>query len=532
MKIWKVTISCLIGVLAVNIAYAQNSEAYKVRLINQKAIELINNRYKWASEIFSQEGLESFRRLLKSKKNSKVANDILPDNNLNEQLNPFAYGREFSNTYDEYSYQSNVSVYYLSPISFQSGKQINGQITLHVKKAIQGVNKKYGTKYTDTLPYQFDIGFKGSTSANGTYRVDRIFIEEISILEPQGKYCFLDINKKFLSKRESMANEQIFVNEHPIKTDSTGRIFLKDVTKPIRLKTHDETIYETKIVGVDSIDEQTDNNTDKNVVKVTFKQPAFFTELRAGLTPSLPVKIESNEFEAKLADGNNFLASAALGFVFHRSEKNRYAVSTGIEYNKIEYSINKSEYNKSFGERPDPDGDRYKPEVAVLDVSEKHSLDILSVPFKANADYNLFNDHYLTAGAGLAYNHLISGNYKSSGKGLYSGTYVKDEFFDVKIAKDDIYKNEFGKSDLSKDESLETAQSFLAWKFNVGWQYKISRRLFIRATANYQTSSAALFEKGDKALSKEKDQINSLTNISNEVYLDQLSFNAGIVINL
>jgi len=517
-------IALLIFLLAGHQLPAQNKqEEQKVRKVYQNALELVLQDYKWACKVFTGDELENdFKPILTEQ--AMIANDVLPANQLNEQLGATDYAKELIYYYDEYKYSVDLAVTYVSTVNFHNQDYSKGDLTLYVEKAIEGVYDDYDTKYRDTLSYKFDVEFNG---VNGTYR-----ISGIDLLEEQGKYCFLEPYQKSLSGKEPMTNKKLIVGDRTVKTDNSGRVFLKDVKGSVNVKTTDRRIYEEQQLRADAIGNNSQQGVDDNVVPLTFKLPYFYAEISGGYVPGVPVSLgDDGAIPVNITSGNeiNYNAGMDFGLILYRNEWSRYSVSLGANYSKVAYQLGKDEHTIKSDEQV-RDGVAYTREVTVSGIKETHQMAYLNTPLRANALVHAYKDHYVDVGVGIGYNLNLEGQYETSANGQYTAVYG-EEYFNLRISDEEVYE-ELGSSTLNAAENLELAQSFMTWQVNLGWQYRLSRRLFLQLGGKYEASTRSIFQEGNKRLSWNKGELNSLTNIKNKIFLDRFSINVGLSMNL
>lgn len=495
---------------------AQEDGDSKIRMINLEVLHLLDE-YERESDIFKQKDYYRFSRIFKSEE-SNIANDVLPDNKLNEQITVEEYPKKLNEYYTEIDYSSGLNVQYLSPVTFTS--DTSGHLTAFAEKTIRGKNK-YDVLYADTLLYEFKIRFNGL--GQGNYK-----ITEIKIDEPQGKYCLVEAYRKPLLGKKLMKEEDLIINQDTLSTNEKGRILLKDVNKDFELKTVDENIYEIEEIQVDEIGEDSGEDRDKNLAKVDFKEPFLYWKAELEYMGSPPVTLEQKEHNISVTSTEiNYSAGAKIGVILGHNQWSRYLLSSGVFYSDFQYQLGMKQYYEKDEDATDPDGDDYTRNIRITGIEESHELTMLSFPLMLTGEFQVSRKFYLDLGAGIRYFVPIKAVAHKKANGNYSGTY--DQYFDVTIEEKGIY--DFGRYDLDfQNQSLSVSSNLLAWKTNAGVKYQLSRREFLNVDFTLMKSFNPMFDEEQKILSENKDELNSLTSLEDSFILDNWSINVGYLI--
>ena len=500
--------------------FAQSSNDYAIRKINLNALSLIDD-YERECDIFVKDDYNDFLNVFKNEK-IKIANDVLPDNKLNQELSVKEYPQILRQYFDKYSFETDISVMYLSPVRFdENGK--SGELTIYTKKWIKGKHEKYGTLYSDTLRYDFVIQFDG---VNGTYK-----IKNIKIHEKKGKYCIVEAYRKSLFNKTSLENEKLIIDNDTVKMDSTGKYFFKNVKNDLIISTVDETIYEKKMIEKKDIGKNNEKNRDKNVEELSFKEPFLFwqIELSTPLPNEVFINSKSNQYNINFQQGKNtnYSIGSQFGLILFRNQWSRYAISTGVYYDEYNYNLRLATYKNSY-EATDPDNYEYIRTNKISSISETHNINFLSFPLELDARYHIYGKHFFNIGIGVRFYQGINKSYEIDAKGAYSGYYP--DLFDITISENGVY--DFGVYDLKANKTLEIHKNLKAWNFEIGWQYKLNRRSFIDCSFTYLYNSKNVFNFHNKKLSRNYENINSLTQITDKFYINNWLINVGFLINI
>ncbi|MFW5983031.1 MAG: hypothetical protein ACOCQ4_00905 [bacterium] len=492
--------------------HAQKSDDEKARLIYMEALRVIDE-YKWNCKVFKREDLYDFLDVFTAD-TAKIANDVLPDNRLNEQLTAEQYPIKLSGNFKELSYEADVDVRYLSPITFMN--DTSGYLTAYVDKFIKGKHVNYDNLYSDTLGYRFEIRFNG---LRGNYR-----ISEIKVERPHGKYGIVEASRKQLFGSNIMSNEKLIINRDTFQTDTNGQIFLKDLNNNLTIITVDENIYETEEVKIDQIGVKSENEQDKNLVKVDFKEPFLYWKTDVEYLASLPVKISDSDYDINITSNEiNYNAGFKIGAILASNQWSRYTFSAGISYSKYHYQLGLMHYQKSY-DATDTDGDAYERIIDLDNFKETHSLQMLSFPLTLSGDIKIYKDFSLSAGGGVRYFLPVNTSCQMKTQGQYSGYY--EDLYGITFSEKGVY--DFGQYTLNeKNKSLNVKNDLIAWNVNLGVKYQLTRRNSLNIDVSYLKSFDYIFQEDKKQLSPNKDNLNSLTNLEHKFLLENWLINVG-----
>ena len=495
----------------------------EIRKINLKAISVIDD-YARKCDIFHKSDFYTFKRIFKSE-TTNVINDVLPDNNLNDQLTIKEYPRKLSRYFDENTFTTKIEILYLSPVKADNDRE-GGSVEVMVEKFIQGKHKSFDTYYQDTLLLNFHICFD---EKNGDYK-----IENIDIVSKQGKYLFIEAYKNYILGKSRMKNEGLIINGDTVQLDSTGRVFFKDVSDDLYVLTKNKNIFDEKFLKVSEIGvSDNDKKKDKNIEELAFKVPFLFSSMEFGYNPQgfSPVSVISNENDINVTKSDqanpesNKSLSLKLGVILWKNESTEFTFTGGITYGKYNYGLKANSIKYSYQD-VDPDSMKYRRVIDVSKIKENHDMTYIKFPFNFNLTYKLFDQNHIGVRFGVNYYESIKSNYEINANALYSGQYP--DLYGITISEKGIY--DFGEYSMNNSGELNNPNKLISFNFGVNWKYNLDRRNSIVLGLGYEYSQQNMFAQEKMKLSRNYEKINSLTVLDDGFAVKNWNVNFGYII--
>jgi hypothetical protein len=500
-----------------NSVYAQEiSKDYYIRKINLRALDLLND-YQNYCNCASEESITYFKNLF-SDSAVLVANDILPDNNLNEKINLEDYVFLINKYYSqEISYT--VIPIAISPITYIS--TFNGSVNIDAIKIISGNTKKQ-FNYNDTLKLKFSIVFN---YLNKSYK-----ISDINQLENKGKYCIISANKKTPFSLTPIVSDTLILNNSKIALDERGYYIYKNLSDKdqIVIRTNDINIPGEKRINATDIGLKP-NQVDKNIVAVNFKIPFLTIQPVYKFIPfkASPLKYVGSEFNFSLLNNYSYSGGIRIGFLIKNSSKGYFQIKTGVHLFNYDYNISLNEFSKTVL-AVDADQGAYIRTNFLTGITEKNSLQQLAIPLVFEKGFNINKNNliYLCAGGYLIPSSTLK--YDGSAQALYKGNYK--DLYNITISENGVY--DFGTFQISSQKTIKTSTPEFSIEAATGYSRRINSRIMVNAGFSYYRSISLVFNNLKDNLSNDYSELNSLTNLSNQFILNFFTLDFGLTIKI
>lgn len=487
----------------------------QIQFINLNALNLIE-QYQFSFNLKRARDYDDFTMLFENS-DVLITNDIMPDNNLNDQVTIDQYLSLYDSYYSR-PFNVEIEPYEVRPIHVLDNK--TGLVSIYAKKIASGPTKKE-VRYQDTFDLEISIKFN---LANSSFK-----IASIKSLKEQGKYYNLvldinnlrDINDSLIMQ---VGKDKGSLGTKKIVPTEKGQYLVRNIdqekdTVIIICSANLSLIPKYKLTNKNFERLKPALNKDKNSKIITFRQPLFYSEIVFGLNPfnQSPVEFTGNSYESNLT--NNMSYYVGLNFGFSILKKRQLFIKAGLHFKQLEYINNLSSFSYSKS-TVDSEFYSYLRTNTVSDIHEKTDLDYLVVPLALEKFFNLDKTHnyFISVEVGAAMNFLLNSNYKSDAEALYSGYY--EDLFQITIAQNGVY--DFGEFDLSDSGELESEKMTYSIYSSVGIGKFISRRSSIRFNCTYLKGIDYIFKETNNELSNDSSYLNSLTSISNQYHLNEL----------
>lgn len=518
--LFKNTLATLILLLISSITYSQDriDKGFEQE-VNLGALKLVE-KYQFLYDMRKGRDYDNFVALFEDE-NSEMNNDIMPDNNVNKSVRVNDYINLFDDNYKE-PMQVQIEPYEIS--SIRDYKNKTGELSVFAKKKISGFTKKM-INYKDTFDVEIIIKFDLNLKKH------KYQIKKVALIESKGKYFVIDGKvKTTLKDAVSMSQKHsLLVNGNRISLDSEGRYVLKNLTRSNKFKIEsiDENIVGSAIVTLDNIDEfDTSKEGDKNTRQIVFKKPLFYSGVGISLNPlkSSPVKYTGASKHYSLSNNLSYDVGVDLGIHLNKDYNSRYNFyfKTGVHYKNLDFTINLAQYSYATLEI-DPDYYEYERIHSFTDVSETINLSYFVLPVAFNTTYSI-NEFILNFEVGTQWHYSLASNYSSKANALYSG-YYKD-LFNITFAENGVY--DFGSYDIQGEGDLEPLESMFSTYYSIGIARKISKRTLLSLSFLNNYGFSNMFEENTKEYSGDSEELNSVTNISNEFSLSEIFLNLSL----
>ena len=204
--------------------FAQSRKSDSIsRHVNLEALKLIE-RYENGYIFRSNRDYDNFERLFEDE-TTPIFNDILPDNNLDQQIGI----KDYLNLIDEYYDKSEMNVevipYEIGKINFSS-EYSSGSVDVYADKIISGETKS-GFNYIDTFEIIIQVSFD-----RNKYK-----IANIEATKNYGKYCLIQVNSKnVFGSTKILENHILLVNTKRVQVNENGLYFIKRIDDYTEIK--------------------------------------------------------------------------------------------------------------------------------------------------------------------------------------------------------------------------------------------------------------------------------------------------------
>lgn len=518
MNLLKKTIGTCILLLISSITYSQdNIDDRTTQKVNLEALKLVE-KYQFFYDMRKGRDYDNFINLFVDE-NSEMNNDIMPDNNLNENVKINDYIYLFLDNYKK-PMQVEIEPYEISSIrDYDDGK---GELSVFVDKKISGYTNK-DINYEDTFDVEIIIEFD---LTKNVYKIRSVLLEE-----ELGKYFVVDSKiKPTIGGAKSMTDgDSLLINGNYVTLDSKGLYIIKNINESnvYVVKSSNENVIGSASISISNIDKyERSERGDKNTRQIVFTKPLFYTEVGVSLNPFKlsPIKYVGDGNQYSLNNNFSYDIGIDLGMHLNKNSNSKYNFyfKTGLHYKNLNYTVNAMQYIYST---PEIDSDNYEYERTnnITNISETINLSYFVLPIAINTTFN-FDEFILNFEIGAQWHYSLSADYSSKANALYSG-YYKD-LYGITFAENGVY--DFGKYDIEQKGELLPVKSMFSAYYSIGIGRRISKRTTINLSFINNYGFSNMFEEDTKSYSGNSEELNSVTNISNEFRLREIYLNLNL----
>ena len=208
---------------------------------------------------------------------SKVCNDIMPDNYLNKMVTI----DEYLNLFNEY-YKKPINVkvtpFELSTIRVHDTNK--GELSIYCHKIMSG-NTKAQINYVDTFLIEIIVNYD---ILKDVYKINTILLSE-----SKGEYFVLEANvKNAFGKDGVLKSDSLIINGNIVRLNEKGQYIIKGIndSNSFVIESTNEDIICINTINKNTCDNYIKSeNGDKNTKKLYFKHAFFYSELSIAVNP-------------------------------------------------------------------------------------------------------------------------------------------------------------------------------------------------------------------------------------------------------
>jgi hypothetical protein len=475
------------------------------------------DQYALLSGISNDDERDDFYKLFENE-NVLIANDIMPDNKLLEKLTVKEYADKIPE-FHSLAISTSIRPYL---IGFENFTDLNsGTFWVDAKKYILGMSKK-GIVYKDT----FDIRITYKVN----YNKNEFKITDITLNSKRGHYLVITSFSKGLFKKKTMSLDTILIKNKLIKLNEDGQYLIRDfeMKSPIIIEPYSEDLMGSYMLSEKNLELVLANKNNENNIDLIFRKSLFFVEPNYSFNPLSSFSPISTTY-SNIVQNNifSFSTSFIISTNLYRGKKGYWDIRTGITYANFNYNNvlnNNSETYNSI----DVGNSNYVRTNQISNLVEKHKITYLSIPVNLEKGFHLKKGYGIYFNTGISFVFGINGERKTNTNANYSG-YYKD-LFGITIKENGIY--DFGYYNLEKSSTLETVSSLFTIDTGAGMYKKISKKTLVKIGLNYQKSLRGLFENNSSSISRNKNELNSITQLNNNFNINFFSLNLGFKYSL
>ena len=501
------------------LSHSQNLSDLERRELINGAIGFLDDEYLNYCDYSTSDNYQ-FKRLFVSD-DLLIANDVLPDNNLDSQIKVKDYHFTLPKYYNKSMLSNKLKYLGISSIERKGGFFL---LKISTEKRISGYTKN-GINYSDSLKLDFTIRCIPSNNSDlfFTYK-----IESIQIIEDYGKYLLIYAeSKSFLMKPFTLIDTSIIYlnNKKEIKLDlnKEGYKLLKRAPNNLTFKANN---YENPFYVPLDISNSSPYSSDPNGRKISFKVHPFYVHLNGNFTPNFQSQRLLNISALDNIETQNILAASgnlAFGARVFNAKRIGINLEFGGSYSTYNYQFNIDNTIYTY-DAEDPDNYQYIREISVTDYNEDINLSFYSYNFLLNPFLKISKKIRLNLLSGIELFQSIQTNSEVSANANYTGYY--EDLFQIRISENGVY--DFGNYSLEDNSSLELTKNLWSYNFGGGLEHNITPKTIINFFILKKVTTNPIFNKKDKLITTESNEINSITSLSNDIYLNQLTLGLGL----
>lgn len=500
-------------------AFAQALDESKLRFIRYQALLLVD-KYAQNCDLSDNYEVDYFNNVFQQ--GAIINNDVLPDNNLNNQITIDEYSKLLYKYHIDPIY-ANVRAY--SAIVEESESQDDGMdigvVFVSAFKQIESVSKN-GYSYNDTLNIRFTIAYNITDTT--------FAITKVETNQRYGKYLVIGITNKKSGKKKLYKSDlqKVIVNADTLVLSTTGEFFRKNVDgyQVFKIQPVSDEYFQTKHVAFSSDEIGADDEARSNYRAVYFRKKRFY------LRPSASILTNMNSF-ALNGDKNYNTDLSTLGTSYGLDVGiNLYSFKSfplnvnfivGGKHTTMNYLVTAPLFEETYQDI-DSDGDSYIRKTTIADINENGDISFLQIPLTLRFDYTVNKLWGAFAGVGYSYAFQRNLSYASTATGNYQGTYGP-EYFNIILNEKGVY--DFGQFDIRGQGEIIDTQPMGMLKFDLGTTLQINKRLYGEFGLSSWYGLNPLFEGTDR-LSGNFSELNSTYQKAIDNSLRVLNFEIGL----
>ena len=451
-------------------AFAQALNESKLRFIRYQALLLVD-KYAQNCDLSDNYEVDYFNNVFQQ--GTIINNDVLPDNNLNNQITIDEYSKLLYKYHIDPIY-ANVRAY--SAIVEESESQDDGSdigvVFVSAFKQIESVSKN-GYSYNDTLNIRFTIAYNITDTT--------FAITKVETNQSYGKYLVIGITNKKSGKKKLYKSDlqKVLVNTETVELSTKGEVFRKNLvgSQNIKIEPISQEYFQTKTLAFSSDEIGSDDEARSNYRAVYFRKKRFY------LRPSVSTLTNLNSFAIN-GDKNYNTDVSILGtsygldvglnlFPFKSIPLNLNFI-VGGKQTTIGYLVNLPLFEETYQDI-DSDGDSYIRKTTITDINEDGVISFLQIPFILRFDYTVNKLWGAFGGVGYSYAFQRNLSYASTATGNYQGTYGP-EYFNIILKENGVY--DFGQFDIGGQGEIIDTQPMDMLKLDLGTTLQINKRLY------------------------------------------------------
>jgi hypothetical protein len=446
-----------------------------------------------------------------------MPNDVIPDNRYEQKVSINEYADKLLPLYHTIPIMVSVQPYNI----VVENQNREGILYVDAIKIVSSETKEFSS-YADTFDLRFSIAYNFSESS---YK-----ITDISLNSPKGKFVILEAFRKINKDTVPLINDSIIINKLTVVLNSDGRYILKDQKPGV---THVFSPASDELTGVknityEDISAASNKNTERNMIRLYFKQPAVFFQPYIGFMPiasisnitlSNPDIVKTNNFGLCIGLGMNYLLKS--------TPKGYLSFKTGIEFNVLNFHLNMNNFVESH-EATDPDLGNYIRTNTITNIQEKGKLNILSIPLQLIKGFKVSKRMGVFSNFGVNLCYVNTATYTATANALYSG-YYKD-LYGITISENGVY--DFGEYGLNSAGNVDFQKSFVCYNLGVGMTHKINKTVSFLFGLSYKNSLNSIIKETNGSVSKNSNEYRSISSQDNAIRLSIFSIDLGLKIAL
>lgn len=513
----------LLFLMSSSIGYSQIFASDSLsRVINIHALELIS-KYEKVIQFNSESKYSDFADLFHSSRTT-IFNDVMPANELKQEVTPEEYIKLIKKYYTDSSFFSvEVSPYEIGIATLEGNDLVN--VSILAKKKVSSISKS-GLYYIDTFTVRFDIIYEVSSK--------QFSINDLSSVERRESYMQVFSQYRGLFKRDTLRNDTVYVNDKMFNVNQNGYTLLKNVNKYsefLFVPMHNQVLFKMYRVpqNIPLVRNKLELKKDKNIVKINFWKWMVFADFQYHFIPNgaSPIKPDNDTLDINPINTGSFSNYLMVNVAHRVSPKGYFSIKFGGGADIFNYQLNLASQVNTYP-AVDPDGDPYLRINRVYNIREQHNLIYITAPLVIQKGFTFGKNSFYVQGA---YYVMLkySSFYNLDAQATYAGFY--DYLFNLTISENGVY--DFGTYDFKlRNLPLIAKDVLTSYSFGCGYNRKLSRTLYLDIGLNYRSSSSYMFNEDTKPLSDSKNGINSLTNLNNKFRIQYVNMNIGLSVKI
>jgi hypothetical protein len=453
---------------------------------------------------------------------TKVFNDVMPENKLQQKVTPSEYLRFIETYYADTGFLDvQIVPYDISSISVEDEYAM---LSIFATKYVNSVTKSSIT-YIDTFNLKIDVIY--------LFQINDCKIYDLASLEMRGKYIQVFPQYKGFLNTAAMPNDTILVSGKVFPVNKLGYAMLKNVNSnhEFLFQPYKKLVYYKTYKVPDNITLRKNKliKEDRNALKVNFWNWMTYADFNFNVVfnGESPVQIANDTVGINIMNNGSFSNFIMLNLVRRVNENGYWSVKFGGGADVFTYT---SYLLKNTNNYPaiDPDGDPYLRINTISNIIEKHNLTYLTAPFVLEKGLTFGRNSFFV---NLAYYVMLnySASYNQDADALYAGYY--DYLFNLTIQENGIY--DFGSYKFEiRNSPLVVDPLVMSYGFGIGYKRQITRKTYFDIAVNYRKSIGTLFLESGLNLSDNSKAINTLNKLNHQYMVNFMNLGFGLSIKL